>query len=531
MGYLFAAFIGLTTVSLRAQEGNVMPSDMVLIPAGEFTMGISEEEAEELAREFNVHPTLFTGWTPRRTVQVEAFCIDRYPVTNAQYKQFVDATKHRVPPGWANGTYPEGKADHPVVNVRADDALAYAAWAGKRLPTEEEWEKAARGADGRLFPWGNEWDDEACIIDDGTSPSVIGWTLPVGSLSKGASPYGVMDLVGNVAEWTGTESAPKNEERNWAWYVVKGVAYIHTQRYNFLCAARNFSAHQNRSHDWLGFRCAMDGPKGASEVPSPREGRAADEGDVSDRPEAPAPAEEAFGEPIQINVRGSSARLTVPWFPLGGFSLYVPEQAGAKGLPLAWGLKHTGINPIEGEGVTGYQCTFEGKGVLKAELRAGEDFVDFTLTIRNLTDETLTGVHSNTCFNCGGSAYFRDPERVRSYVWTDGGPTCFLQMPHGGGGEPLHNGWSVAKPDEPAPRGGSKVRYPFLFIRSRDGEWIVSQAYDEGTTVASNAHYSCLHSRPTWPDIPPGEERSRTGKLYFIRGGPEELLARWRADF
>jgi formylglycine-generating enzyme required for sulfatase activity len=550
-GFRAAQFIltGITVLSAmsacaRAQEAEKpMVSDMVPIPAGEFTMGISAEEAEELARQFNVHPSLFTGWTPRREVQVEGFYIDRGPVTNAQYKQFVDATGHRAPSGWTDGTYPEGKGDHPVVRVGANDALAYAESVGKRLPTAEEWEKAARGDDGRLYPWGNEWDDEACIIDDGTSPSVIGWTLPVGSLGKGASPYGVLDMVGNVAEWTGTESAPRNEERNWAWYEVKGAAYTHTQRYNFLCAARNFSAHQSRSHDWLGFRCAMDAATGPDGAPSRKRdtpfgpssrltsARTGAEGEASGRPETPAPAEEAFGEPIQISVRGASAQLRVPWLPLGGFSLYVPEQAGAKGLPLAWGLKHTGIDPIEGDGVTGYECTFEGKGVLKAELRAGEDFVDFTLTIRNLTDETLTGVHSNTCFNCGGSGYFRDPERVRSYVWTDDGPTCFLRMPHGGGGEPLHNGWAVAKADEPAPAGGSKVRYPFVFLRSRDGKWVVAQAYDEGITVASNAHYSCLHSRPTWPDIPPGEERSRAGKLYFIKGGPDELLARWRADF
>lgn len=525
------ALFALSAWAGAQEAGKPMTSDMVLIPPGEFTMGISEEEAEELAREFNVHPSLFTGWTPRRQVQVDAFYIDRCPVTNAQYKQFVDATGHRAPAGWTNGTYAEGKGDHPVVSVGANDGLAYSQWAGKRLPTAEEWEKAARGTDGRLYPWGNEWDDDACIIDDGSSPSVIGWTLPVGSLPKGGSPYGVLDMVGNVAEWTSTESAPRNEERNWAWYVVKGAAYTHTQRYNFLCAARNFSAHQSRSHDWLGFRCAIDASPDASGAQSPGARAVGGEAAAPSRPETPAPVGSAFGEPIEISVRGASAQLRVPWFPSGGFSLYVPEQAGAKGLPLAWGLEHTGIHPIDGDGVTGYECIFEGKGVLRAELRGGGDCVDFTLSIRNLTDETLTGAYSNTCFNCSGSPYFRDPERVRSYVWTDDGPTCFLQMPHGGGGEPLHNGWAVARPDEPAPAGGPKGRYPFLFIRSRDGRWIVAQAYDEGVTVASNAHYSCLHSRPTWPDIPPGEERSRTGKLYFIKGGPEELLARWRADF
>lgn len=75
------------------------------------------------------------------------------------------------------------------------------------------------------------------------------------------------------------------------------------------------------------------------------------------------------------------------------------------------------------------------------------------------------------------------------------------------------------------------VRYPFILLVSRDGKWTVAQAYREASTVASNAHYSCLHTRPVWPDVPPGEERAVRGKLYFIRGGPSELLARWRRDF
>jgi hypothetical protein len=75
------------------------------------------------------------------------------------------------------------------------------------------------------------------------------------------------------------------------------------------------------------------------------------------------------------------------------------------------------------------------------------------------------------------------------------------------------------------------VRHPFIFIRSRDGRWVIAQAYAQGTSVASNAHYSCLHTRPLWPDIPPGQEQAILGKIYFLRGGPDDLLARWKADF
>jgi hypothetical protein len=104
-----------------------------------------------------------------------------------------------------------------------------------------------------------------------------------------------------------------------------------------------------------------------------------------------------------------------------------------------------------------------------------------------------------------------------------------LQMPVSSrSGEPLHNGWTVATA---APKGGDLVRHPFIFIRSRDSRWVIAQAYGQGTSVASNAHYSCLHARPLWPDIPAGQERSMPGKIYFLRGGPQELLARWKDDF
>ena len=104
-------------------------------------------------------------------------------------------------------------------------------------------------------------------------------------------------------------------------------------------------------------------------------------------------------------------------------------------------------------------------------------------------------------------------------------------MPVAKSGEILHGGWSVAQPGEPAGADANRVRHPFIFVVSRDREWVVAQAYAEGSTVASNAHYSCLHTRPVWPDIPPGEEREVPGKLYFLKGGPDELLARWKRDF
>jgi len=505
---------------------------MVYIPAGEFTMGTSKEEAKELGEKYGIHPSYFLTETPKRTVNVKGFLIDKYPVTNKQYKKFIDATKHRPPRGWQNRTYPAGMGDHPVTNMFWQDADAYAKWAGKRLPTAEEWEKAARGTDGRQFPWGHEWNDEAARTDDPSAPQTRALTTPVGCFPKGASPYGVMDLCGNVAEWTGTPSRPSNPERGWAWYVIKGAGGAHGLKANFRCAAVNFSAHTSRAHPWLGFRCAKDCAAPPTDLPEDKTPART----PPPIPPAKGPDPEKYGkEPIRIQVaKGwANAAFEVPYFPEARFSLFCPEQSGAKGVPLSWKGGRPKIKWIVNEDHTeaSYQCTFEGKAVQTITLKSGMDYVDYTIALKNLTDKTFTGVGTNSCFNNSGAVYFANMERTRSFVWTDDGATCMLQMPIGGKGEPLHGGWAVAKPEEKAPKGGSKVRYPFIFIVSRDGGWTIAQAYGEGISVATNAHYSCLHSRPAWPDIPPGEERSVTGKMYFIKGGPQDLFERWKKDF
>ena len=164
---------------------------MVLVPAGEFLMG---NEAE--------------GDAPSHRVYLDALYIDRQEVTNARYLKFVEATRHRAPQHvvdpqydlWVGATLAPGVADLPVVNVDWSDANAYCRWAGKRLPTEAEWEKAARGTDGRIFPWGNETPSFARLNFSRRWQGAH--TLqPVGNYEAGNSPYGVQDMAGNVWEW------------------------------------------------------------------------------------------------------------------------------------------------------------------------------------------------------------------------------------------------------------------------------------------------------------------------------------------
>ncbi len=157
---------------------------MVHIPTGSFSMGGREEDSPDNER-------------PSHLVQISSYYIDTYPVTNQDYREFVNCTGHTTPIHWQRGTYPTGLARHPVVNVSFHDAREYAEWMGGRLPTEAEWEMAARGDDERLYPWGNRFvDGERC-----NSNNMVGTTLPVDEFPLGRSPFGVWDMSGNVYEW------------------------------------------------------------------------------------------------------------------------------------------------------------------------------------------------------------------------------------------------------------------------------------------------------------------------------------------
>jgi formylglycine-generating enzyme required for sulfatase activity len=168
--------------------------ELILIPAGEFLMG-SDPEKDKNADEDE---------QPRHTLYLPGYYLAKTPVTNAQYAAFVKATDRERPKDWEGGILPEGKEDHPVVEVTWHDAVAYCNWlaevTGKayRLPSEAEWEKGARGTDGRVYPWGNEWDPKRYNSEEGGP----GDTTPVDAYPEGASPYGLLDMAGNVWEWT-----------------------------------------------------------------------------------------------------------------------------------------------------------------------------------------------------------------------------------------------------------------------------------------------------------------------------------------
>ena len=171
-----------------------VPEDMVLVPEGLFLMG-SDPKVDRAAGPQEL---------PQQPVSLDAFEIDRYEVTNVHYLRFVLATGKAWPPFWMQDPFLEKMASHPVIGVSWEEANAYCRWVGKRLPTEAEWEKAARGADGRVFPWGNE--PAGWIKSNIAHPgSKRGFKYPplanVNRYDKGVSPYGVYQMAGNVSEW------------------------------------------------------------------------------------------------------------------------------------------------------------------------------------------------------------------------------------------------------------------------------------------------------------------------------------------
>lgn len=184
-----------------------------------------------------------------RAVLLDAFEIDIYPVTNRQYKRFVDANAYpHVPEHWRDGTYMPEKADHPVVNVSWADAMTYAQWLGKRLPTEQEWEKAARGPNGRIYPWGNAFNHANCNCRD----MGLHGTTDVKQFHSGVSQYGCYDMAGNVWEWTATNVFPDRDEAR----VIRGGSWANA-RDEVRATTRAYERTERRRRD-VGFRCARD---------------------------------------------------------------------------------------------------------------------------------------------------------------------------------------------------------------------------------------------------------------------------------
>jgi formylglycine-generating enzyme required for sulfatase activity len=231
----FAAVVAASTPPLPtappAQAGHA-GNDQVRHPADGKLMTLVE------AGDFASGPDNKPVWLP-------AFYIDVYPTTNADYARFIAATGHPPPRHRSDGRYPDHLSDHPVVFVTWHDASAYAAWAGKSLPSSQQWEKAARETGGDVYPWGSQPTPAKCNVRE----TRTGGTTPVDRYHSGVSPYGVHDLCGNVWEWCSTETETGRHE-------LKGSAF--TSPFDRAAPPTFNDASADMLDDDTGFRCAAD---------------------------------------------------------------------------------------------------------------------------------------------------------------------------------------------------------------------------------------------------------------------------------
>jgi iron(II)-dependent oxidoreductase len=265
--------VGSVTYSVAEVDMKLSPAQwkelntMIAIPAGSFIMGTNRRLSDVQDH-------------PQHKVDLPAYKISKYPVTNAQYMRFVSDAGHRPPLNWNEGKVKKEELVHPVTMVSWYDAKAYCAWRGGRLPTEAEWEKASRGTDGRRWPWGNQMQ-----VDNLNTYYNVGSTTDVTHYPGGASPYGVLDMAGNVSEWTADEflpykgsDAPKELFQakigvanspidkalkvvdmvpvNGRYVVMRGGSWK-SDPFSTASYHRNYSF-PNYASDFYGFRCAQD---------------------------------------------------------------------------------------------------------------------------------------------------------------------------------------------------------------------------------------------------------------------------------
>ncbi len=245
LGELFSFYPDEEELSLpQAEPGREDPVDMILIPAGPYLAGIIDEKR---------------GWIPRR-VYLDAFWIDVHEVTNQQYSRFVEAVEYPPPPYLDDRRY--SQPDAPVVGVSWYDARAYCWWTHKRLPSEAEWEKAARGTQGRLFPWGDVYrPSQANLLGEEDGYADV---APVGHFPGGASPFGVQDMMGNVWEWCKdrynpdyyqnlSERNPRGPRRGY-YRVLRGGSWISSPDFVRGFVRDRLDPYARGIH--FGFRCA-----------------------------------------------------------------------------------------------------------------------------------------------------------------------------------------------------------------------------------------------------------------------------------
>jgi sulfatase modifying factor 1 len=239
----------LSILTFAAEPG------MVLIPEGVFNRGRTFDWPDANVKWY---PNPLKDDLPVRSISVSSFYIDESEVTNERYAAFVKATRHRAPYHWPKGRPPSGKERLPVVNVSWDDASAFCAWEGKRLPTEAEWERSCRGLEeNHMFPWGDRDPSDKDAHFDASAPGPV--------CAKTKNSFGLCDIVGNVWEWTADwyerdyyavapASNPKGPDKG-LYRALRGGSWFDQPKLFLTCSYRSWARQSERSPT-IGFRCA-----------------------------------------------------------------------------------------------------------------------------------------------------------------------------------------------------------------------------------------------------------------------------------
>ena len=517
---------------------------MVFVPAGSVEIGSSRREREQAALTFGCDATWLNDELEQRAVALPAFWIDRSPVTNAEYLAFTEATGHRRP--WIGGTFSPDRADHPVVGVSARDAAAFATWLGKRLPTAEEWEVAARPASPGAYPWGGDWPGPVRLAGrDGVPVWDAPATRPVGMESASRSAVGVDDLAGQVCEWTATTRT----HHGGTFHLLKGASWLHEDPVNFRIAAGSWISATFRT-PLLGFRCALDGnsipppvprasPVAAAPSPSQRARWASRSGSVRVyyAPHAPERVRVHLLDVTRTFLGGREGRsrgflLSAPALYPWSVALYFAETMVWNGEQVLAGTREQdpplAVRMNAGSPkADSYGMDFSEFGV-EIRFAPAKEHVDLVTTVTNKTRSS--GVYKvSSCLSLTSHPFFYDCEMLRTYQLTGGGAfEALRRTPRTG--DCVR--WIAASDFSGH---GGEPRAGVMAVASRDGRWTFASARIEpdaadSIEVIGNPWLNCLHTDAP-VTVPPTGTRTTTQRLYFLAGGLDDLMARINRDF
>lgn len=490
-----------------------LDSSVVRIPGGPFLFGMCDHEKGQIAHAEGAHISTLHFHSGRRRLTTAEFWMDKYPVTRAQFLRFLQETGHKIQRcGWQAGW--DELVDYwnfadparllcPVTGIGSQDAQAYAAWLGKRLPTEIEWEKAARGTDGRMFPWGNKFTP---VAPKGVL--TLGSACEVGSRPRLDSPFGVSDMKGAVTEWVQTVFTPETPDGSGIdqnCFILAGSSILHRRPSSHLVSSR-FSWAQSMEVYTSGFRCVSDTP------PAKITGHGGGRHSLVKKVKVKKSAYLKKGIRV-IPEEYASCRIDVPWFPEGFWLVDVPEGHWGP-FPGAndWPYKPRSVwrtnwkKSIEAD-YAEYRRDKDGKS-LCVKVKADADMVTIRVEPGNIGCIDLGIICIKTL-----NPFFSSQEKLtQCRIEGESLRPCFT-LPVAADGVPSL-GWSV----------GGELPYGAVVMEAHDKSGYCAIVGSPDCSASGNGWPHCTHLR--------GAQMTGDGpmeiKMIFMLGSLRELIGRLR---